>query len=140
MFLLFSIKPYVFTTDKMIFFLLQAKCLETGETVAIKKVLQDRRYKNRELQTMRLLDHPNVVSLKHCFFSTTEKDELYLNLVLEYVPETVHRVIKHYNKLNQRMPIVYVKLYTYQVEILNFKDLSILMLLSLIGDLFLSDI
>lgn len=94
----------------------QAKCLETGETVAIKKVLQDKRYKNRELQTMRLLDHPNVVSLKHCFFSTTDKDELYLNLVLEYVPETVHRVIKHYNKLNQRMPLILVKLYTYQVE------------------------
>ncbi|KAB2621676.1 polygalacturonase [Pyrus ussuriensis x Pyrus communis] len=98
----------------------QAKCLETGETVAIKKVLQDKRYKNRELQTMRLLDHPNVVSLKHCFFSTTEKDELYLNLVLEYVPETVHRVIKHYNKLNQRMPLIYVKLYTYQI----FRSLS----------------
>ena len=64
---------------------------------------------------MRLLDHPNVVCLKHCFFSTTEKDELYLNLVLEYVPETVNRVIKHYNKLNQRMPLIYVKLYTYQV-------------------------
>ncbi|RWR94509.1 Protein kinase domain-containing protein [Cinnamomum micranthum f. kanehirae] len=94
---------------------LQAKCLETGETVAIKKVLQDKRYKNRELQTMRLLDHPNVVFLKHCFFSTTEKDELYLNLVLEYVPETVHRVIKHYNKMNQRMPLIYVKLYTYQI-------------------------
>ncbi|KAI8563919.1 hypothetical protein RHMOL_Rhmol03G0146800 [Rhododendron molle] len=93
----------------------QAKCLETGESVAIKKVLQDKRYKNRELQTMRLLDHPNVVSLKHCFFSTTEKDELYLNLVLEYVPETVHRVIKHYNKLTRRMPLIYVKLYTYQV-------------------------
>ncbi|XP_028771030.1 glycogen synthase kinase-3 homolog MsK-3-like [Neltuma alba] len=93
----------------------QAKCLETGETVAIKKVLQDKRYKNRELQTMRLLDHPNVVSLKHCFFSTTEKDELYLNLVLEYVPETVHRVIRHYNKMNQRMPLIYVKLYFYQI-------------------------
>ncbi|KAJ0976439.1 hypothetical protein J5N97_018404 [Dioscorea zingiberensis] len=93
----------------------QAKCLETGETVAIKKVLQDKRYKNRELQTMRILDHPNVVSLKHCFFSTTEKDELYLNLVLEYVPETAHRVIKHYNKMNQRMPMIYVKLYSYQI-------------------------
>ncbi|KAL8554012.1 hypothetical protein ACS0TY_002308 [Phlomoides rotata] len=93
----------------------QAKCLETGETVAIKKVFQDKRYKNRELQTMRLLDHPNVVSLKHCFFSTTEKDELYLNLVLEYVPETVHRVVKHYNKLNQKMPLIYVKLYIYQI-------------------------
>ncbi|CAK9161786.1 unnamed protein product [Ilex paraguariensis] len=93
----------------------QAKCLETGETVAIKKVLQDKRYKNRELQTMRLLDHPNVVSLKHCFFSTTDKDELYLNLVLEYVPETVYRVSRHYSKANQRMPMIYVKLYTYQI-------------------------
>nr|ACJ85100.1 unknown [Medicago truncatula] len=93
----------------------QAKCLETGETVAIKKVLQDKRYKNRELQTMRLLDHPNVVTLKHCFFSTTEKDELYLNLVLEFVPETVHRVIRHYSKMNQRMPLIYVKLYSYQI-------------------------
>ncbi|GMI85062.1 Arabidopsis GSK alpha, ARABIDOPSIS THALIANA SHAGGY-RELATED KINASE 11, shaggy-related kinase 11 [Hibiscus trionum] len=65
---------------------------------------------------MRLLDHPNVVALKHCFFfSTTEKDELYLNLVPEYVSETVHRVIKHYTKLNQRMPLIYVKLYTYQI-------------------------
>ncbi|KAJ8526486.1 hypothetical protein K7X08_028963 [Anisodus acutangulus] len=73
------------------------------------------RYKNRELQTMRLLDHKNVVCLKHCFFSTTDKDEVYLNLVLEYVPETVHRVIKHYNKLNQRMPLILVKLYTYQI-------------------------
>ncbi|KAH9790764.1 Shaggy-related protein kinase epsilon [Citrus sinensis] len=93
----------------------QAKCLETGETVAIKKVLQDKRYKNRELQTMRLLDHPNVVSLKHCFFSTTDKDELYLNLVLEFVPETVYRVAKHYSRANQRMPLIYVKLYTYQI-------------------------
>lgn len=94
---------------------LQAKCIETGETVAIKKVLQDKRYKNRELQIMRLLDHPNIVALKHCFFSTTDKDELYLNLVLEYVPETVYRIAKHYNRMNQRMPLVYVKLYTYQV-------------------------
>ncbi|KAF5960724.1 hypothetical protein HYC85_001933 [Camellia sinensis] len=93
----------------------QAKCLETVETVAIKKVLQDKRYKNRELQTMRLLDHPNVVFFKHCFFSKTESDELYLNLALEYVPETVHRVIKHFNKLNQRMPLIYVKLYAHQV-------------------------
>ncbi|KAH9314488.1 hypothetical protein KI387_023115 [Taxus chinensis] len=93
----------------------QAKCLETGETVAIKKVLQDKRYKNRELQIMRFLDHPNVISLKHCFFSTTDNDQLYLNLVLEYVPETVYRVGKHYSRVNQRMPLIYTKLYTYQI-------------------------
>ncbi|XP_010317426.1 shaggy-related protein kinase eta isoform X2 [Solanum lycopersicum] len=93
----------------------QAKCLENGETVAIKKVLQDRRYKNRELQLMRTMDNPNVVSLKHCFYSTTSKNELFLNLVMEYVPETMYRMLKHYSNMNQRMPLIYVKLYTYQV-------------------------
>jgi protein brassinosteroid insensitive 2 len=93
----------------------QAKCLETGETFAIKKVLQDRRYKNRELQLMRAMEHPNVICLKHCFFSTTPRDELFLNLVMEYVPETLYRVLKHYSNANQRMPLIYVKLYMYQV-------------------------
>uniref|UniRef100_A0A452Y6I1 non-specific serine/threonine protein kinase n=1 Tax=Aegilops tauschii subsp. strangulata TaxID=200361 RepID=A0A452Y6I1_AEGTS len=93
----------------------QAKCLETGEMVAIKKVLQDRRYKNRELQLMRSMIHSNVVSLKHCFFSTTSRDELFLNLVMEYVPETLYRVLKHYSNAKQGMPLIYVKLYTYQL-------------------------
>ncbi|KEH18946.1 putative protein-serine/threonine kinase CMGC-GSK family [Medicago truncatula] len=93
----------------------QAKCLETNEAVAIKKVLQDKRYKNRELQVMRMVDHPNIVKLKHCFYSTTEKDELYLNLVLEYVPETVYKVSKNYIRMHQHMPIIHVQLYTYQI-------------------------
>lgn len=93
----------------------QAKCLETGEAVAIKKVLQDKRYKNRELQIMRMLEHPNVVQLKHCFYSTTEKDELYLNLVLEYVSETVYRVSRNYGRINQPVPVLYVQLYIYQM-------------------------
>ncbi|XP_006650875.1 shaggy-related protein kinase kappa-like [Oryza brachyantha] len=93
----------------------QAKCRETGEIVAIKKVLQDKRYKNRELQIIHMLDHPNIVGLKHYFFSTSERDELYLNLVLEYVPETVNRIARQYNRMNQRMPLICVKLYTYQI-------------------------
>ncbi|XP_004492676.1 shaggy-related protein kinase theta-like [Cicer arietinum] len=93
----------------------QAKCIETGEAVAIKKVLQDKRYKNRELQVMRMLEHTNVLKLKHCFYSTAEKEDVYLNLVLEYVPETVYRVSKHYVRMHQHMPIIYVQLYTYQI-------------------------
>lgn len=49
--------------------------------VAIKKVLQDKRFKNRELQIMKMLSHPNVVQLKHHFYTTTDKEEVYLNLV-----------------------------------------------------------
>jgi serine/threonine protein kinase len=59
--------------------------------VAIKKVLQDKRFKNRELQIMKVVDHPNIVRLKQCFYSHTEKDETFLHLVLEYVPDTVYR-------------------------------------------------
>jgi glycogen synthase kinase 3 beta len=79
----------------------QATCVESRETVAIKRVLQDKRFKNRELQIMRLLDHPNVVKLKQSFYSTADREEVYLNLVLEFVPDTVYRIIKHYAKRAQ---------------------------------------
>ena len=38
-----------------------------------------------------------------------QKDEVYLNLVLEYVPETVYRVARHYSKSKQTIPILYIK-------------------------------
>ncbi|CAM9841076.1 unnamed protein product, partial [Ectocarpus sp. 8 AP-2014] len=97
----------------------QAVVVETGEVVAIKKVLQDKRFKNRELQMMRMLakkDHPNIVSLKHCFYSNGDKtDEIYLNLVLEFVPETVYSVARQYHKSKQTLPVLLVKLYLYQL-------------------------
>lgn len=92
-----------------------ARCVETGETVAIKKVLQDRRFKNRELQIVRTLSHPNIVALKHCFHTPGEHDDVYLNLVLEYVPDTVYRINKHYTRNEQRMPLILVRLYAYQM-------------------------
>lgn len=51
----------------------EAKIVETGETVAIKKVLQDKRFRNRELQIMKQLHHPNIVTLKHYFYQSGEK-------------------------------------------------------------------
>ena len=35
--------------------------------------------------------------------------------VLEYVPDTVYRINKHYTKNEQRMPLILVKLYVYQM-------------------------
>jgi len=94
----------------------QARLTETNEIVAIKKVLQDKRFKNRELQIMRKLDHCNIVKLRYFFYSSGEKkDEIFLNLVLDYVPETVYRVARHYSKSKQIIPIIYVKLYMYQL-------------------------
>lgn len=94
----------------------QATVAETGETVAIKKVFQDKRYKNRELQIMKELRHPNVVGLRHAFYTTGDKpDELYLNVVMEFMPEGLYRVIKHYARMKQAMPALLVKLYSYQI-------------------------
>ncbi|XP_016360987.1 glycogen synthase kinase-3 beta-like [Sinocyclocheilus anshuiensis] len=88
----------------------QAKLCDSGELVAIKKVLQDKRFKNRELQIMRKLDHCNIVRLRYFFYSSGDKkDEVYLNLVLDYVPETVYRVARHYSRAKQTLPMVYVK-------------------------------
>lgn len=70
---------------------------ETGEVVAIKKVLQDKRYKNRELQILQELKHPNVLRLKHAFFSD-EGEETYLHVVMEYYQETLYSYNRSYVK------------------------------------------
>ena len=41
--------------------------------------------------------------------------EVYLNLVLDYVPDTVYRISKQHNQAGERIPILYVKLYAYQM-------------------------
>jgi glycogen synthase kinase 3 beta len=94
-----------------------AHIVETDETVAIKKVFVDRRYRNRELQLWKEMRHPNIVTLKHAFYTSGDSpDELYLNMVMEYVPETVYCVMKRFGKQKQHMPKVLVQLYTYQAS------------------------
>uniref|UniRef100_M1CBL8 non-specific serine/threonine protein kinase n=1 Tax=Solanum tuberosum TaxID=4113 RepID=M1CBL8_SOLTU len=97
----------------------QAKCRETGEIVAIKKVLQDKRYKNRELQIMQMLDHPNIVALKHSFFSTTDKEEICR--ALAYIHNCIgicHRDIKPQNLL--------VNPHTHQLKLCDFGSAKVL--------------
>lgn len=94
----------------------QARLVESSEQVAIKKVLQDKRFKNRELQIMRLVSHPNIVALRAFFYSNGDKkDDVFLNLVLEFVPETIYRASRHFTKQKQAMPMISIKLYMYQM-------------------------
>lgn len=93
-----------------------AKVVETGETVAIKKTLQDRKFRNRELQIMRSISHANIVPMRHCFYSNGDRpDELYLNLVLEFMPDTVLRFLRMFAKQKEYMPVIYVKVFMYQL-------------------------
>ena len=59
---------------------------------------------------MRLVSHPNIVSLKEFFYTNDEKSEdVYLNLVLEFIPETIYRASRHYAKNKQHMPMLHIK-------------------------------
>eukprot|EP01068_Selenidium_serpulae_P015808 Selendium_serpulae@DN6244_c0_g3_i3.p1 len=93
----------------------EARCLDTGEAVAIKQVLQDPRYKNRELDIMKQLSHPNVVALKDYFYTEEKEGERYLNVVMEYVPETVYKVIKTFFRSSSSIPVMLVKVYAFQM-------------------------
>lgn len=93
-----------------------AKLVGTNDVIAIKKVLQDKRFKNRELSIMRRIEHTNIVALKYFFYSGGErKDEVYLNLVLELVPENMYKVARNHAKAKQTIPTLHLKLYMYQL-------------------------
>lgn len=94
----------------------QAIVNDTKEMVAIKKVLQDRRYKNRELQVMKLVNHPNIVSVKDCFYSRGNRGrDVYLNLVMEYIPETVYQTIRAHARKKTTINYLHTKCYAYQI-------------------------
>eukprot|EP00347_Sterkiella_histriomuscorum_P014901 403359081 len=95
----------------------KAKCLETNETVAVKKVLQDKKYKNRELDILQELTHPNIINIKHHFFSTNDDNdtEEYLNIVTEFYPDTLNKITTYFSKQKKNLPFFLTKLYTFQL-------------------------
>ena len=95
----------------------KANIAETGETVAIKKVYQDKRYKNRELPIIKELRHPNCIQMKQPAFYTPgdKQDELYLNIIMDYIPLTLSRIVRRYYKSSENISLLMVKLYSYQM-------------------------
>eukprot|EP00053_Salpingoeca_punica_P014614 m.133093 g.133093 ORF g.133093 m.133093 type:complete len:386 (+) comp16503_c0_seq2:650-1807(+) len=89
--------------------------MPSEEPAAIKKVLQDRRFKNRELGTMLQIKHQNIISLKYFFYTEGAKNEVFLNLILEYLPSTLYQVIRQYAQNMRTMPLILIKLFSYQL-------------------------
>ncbi|KAI5954066.1 gsk3 [Candida margitis] len=93
----------------------QTQIMPSNEICAMKRVLQDKRFKNRELQIMKLVHHRNIADLKYYFYTNNDKNELYLNLILEFVPETLYKASHYYVSKRLSMPPLEIKLYTYQM-------------------------
>ena len=97
---------------------LLAEVKGTGEKVAIKKVFQDRRYKNRELPIMLELHHPNIVELKSYYKTKAENksdDEFFLNCIMEYVPLTLSNLISKNRKSKTKFDPIIIKLFSFQM-------------------------
>ncbi len=85
--------------------------------VAIKKVFQDPKYSNREFKIVVELNHPNCVKVHRYFFSqdAERQNEVYLNLVMDYIPDTLYKILRFYVKKNIPFPNALGKIYTYQM-------------------------
>jgi serine/threonine protein kinase len=92
-----------------------ARCSD-GSLVAIKKVRVDPRFKNRELEVLREVNNRYVIRLLNYFRSSMKQvKDVYLNLVMEYMPESLHQFTIGYRKERKYPPLLYVKLYAYQM-------------------------
>lgn len=45
----------------------------------------------------------------------SQPDEVYLNLVMEYIPETIHRTLRNHTKAKKLVPIMYTKVSRSQI-------------------------
>jgi glycogen synthase kinase 3 beta len=92
--------------------------LKRNMKVAIKKVYQDPNYRNREFKIVVELDHTNCIMV-HNYFFTTEHSKAssptYLNLVMDYVADTLYRVLRYYRKNQIEFPAPLAKIYSYQM-------------------------
>jgi glycogen synthase kinase 3 beta len=94
-----------------------ATIISTKEKVAVKKVFQDKRYKNRELAIMKELKHPNIIFLKSFFYTKSKqsKEEEYLNVVMDYVPTPLSKLISNNKNNNTKFSDIILKLLSFQM-------------------------
>ena len=88
------------------------------KTVAIKKVAADPKGVNRELQLLKELRHPNCIGVLNSFKteeSMPEGPKLYLNIVMEYIPDNLYTIIRHFSKTKEKFPETLVMVYSYQL-------------------------
>ncbi|CCF57165.1 hypothetical protein KAFR_0C01720 [Kazachstania africana CBS 2517] len=83
---------------------------------AIKKVPAQTEYKSRELEILRITDHPNIVKLEYFFTHISTNDhKVYQHLAMECLPATLQIEISRYSHNELEMALKHIKLYSYQI-------------------------
>ena len=84
--------------------------MNDGRKLSLKKVLQDPRYKNRELSIIQELNHKNCIKLIE-FKQIKESGNLYLELFTELFPTDLHKYLLE----KQVLPTNLIKIFGYQL-------------------------
>ena len=87
-----------------------------GCVVAIKQVVEDENFVNREAEVCKMLaagNHPNIVEVKGIYF--TSDQERTMNLVMEHMPQTMRSVLSFLSERDMRMKAAHVQIYMYQL-------------------------
>lgn len=87
-----------------------------GKVVAIKSVKQDPQYKNRELEILKILHSRYCIKLKdHYFTRKNNGKDVYLNIVMDYFPYTVHSYTMKLRDQQKRIGNTLLKILAYQI-------------------------
>ena len=94
------------------------KCInDQGKLVAIKAAKYDEKYPSNEYEILKMLSHPNCIQVFDRYFTEMKgkKKQLMENIVMEYVDLNLYDFIRSYTSVSKRVPIFYVKLFSYQL-------------------------
>ncbi|XP_022647124.1 glycogen synthase kinase-3 beta-like isoform X2 [Varroa destructor] len=84
-----------------------------GEILALKSQDIDQNFISRELEVLKMMDHPNIVHLKYYYLETGD-DVLKLHLIMNYIQETLHRILVQFRKRAKLIPPVFIKVIMHQ--------------------------
>lgn len=92
----------------------------TKRYVAIKKIPMEMASPCRELTLLSELKHPNCIYILNSFYTEEQPKEShtkkkFMNIVLEYIPDNLHKIIHHYYKAKADFPGTLGMVYSYQL-------------------------
>ena len=80
----------------------------------MKEVVQDPRYKNRELSVISLLSHPNLIEMKDYYF-TMKGDDCILHIVMEFMDTSLQTMIRQQRPKKTPIAPALRKIYAFQL-------------------------
>ena len=97
----------------------KATIKKSNKRVAVKIILEDKKYKDREISIMQELNHPNIIKLYSSYntisYQIKNNDKIYHNIIMEYMPQTLSKILIFNLKNKIHLPLIIIKLLSFQL-------------------------